>query len=172
MPVIPLAAATTKYLSPKDKTAMVLMRHTLVIFRERGLSKHFHEGGHGHDFHIRYVGYGWDCLWQRCKRLSIHDNATGGTLDYEQIYSSTAFSGPITFNTITFFDTQAPGSVVLSGNYDITFSYTSSPLGSDYPIAGTGTQTFFDGVLGGPILAQAFQSQARLSFMIRRWETS
>jgi hypothetical protein len=76
-------------------------------------------------------------------------NAIGGTLDYEQIYSSTAFSGPITFNTITFFDTQIPGSVVLSGNYDITFSYTSSPLGSDYPVAGTGTQTFFDGVLGG-----------------------
>ena len=36
-------------------------------------------------------------------------NAAGGTLDYEQIYSSTAFSGPITFNTITFFDTQFPG---------------------------------------------------------------
>ena len=77
-------------------------------------------------------------------------NTIGGTLDYEQIYSSTVFSGPITFNTITFFDTQAPGSVVLSGNYDITFSYTSSPLNSDYPVAGTGTQTFFDGVLGGP----------------------
>ena len=77
-------------------------------------------------------------------------NAIGGTLDYEQIYSSTAFSGPITFNTITFFDTQIPGSVVPSGNYDITFSYTSSPLNSDYPVAGTGTQTFFDGVLGGP----------------------
>jgi hypothetical protein len=77
--------------------------------------------------------------------------AIGGTFDYEQIYSSTAFSGPITFNTITFFDTQIPGAVVASGNYDITFSYTSSPLNSDYPVAGTwGTQTFFDGVLGGP----------------------
>ena len=77
-------------------------------------------------------------------------NGSGGTsLDYEQIYSSTAFSGPISFNTITFFDTQIPGTVVASGNYDITFSYASSPLGSDYPVAGTGTQTFFDGVLGG-----------------------
>jgi hypothetical protein len=76
-------------------------------------------------------------------------NVIGGTLDYEQIYSSTAFSGPITFNTITFFDTQIPGTVVASGNYEITFSYTSSPLNSNYPV-GTGTQTFFDGVLGGP----------------------
>jgi len=70
-------------------------------------------------------------------------------LDYEQVYSSTAFSGPISFNTITFFDTQIPGSVVATGNYDITFSYTSSPLNSNYPVTGTGTQTFFDGVLGG-----------------------
>jgi hypothetical protein len=31
-------ATITKSLSPKHKTAMVLMRHSLVIFRERGLS--------------------------------------------------------------------------------------------------------------------------------------
>ena len=88
--------------------------------------------------------------------LPFTTNIIGGTIDYEQIYSSTAFSGPITFNTITFFDTQIPGSVVLSGNYDMTFSYTSSPLNSDYPIAGTGTQTFFNGVLGGPVTGISF----------------
>ena len=38
-PSPPRAMATiTKSVSPKHKTAMVLMRHTLVIFRERGLS--------------------------------------------------------------------------------------------------------------------------------------
>jgi hypothetical protein len=34
-----------------------------------------------------------------------------GVVDYEQIYSAAAFSGPISFNTITFFDTQFPGSL-------------------------------------------------------------
>src|SRR5215475_13088638 len=84
------------------------------------------------------------------------NGTSGGDWDYQQIYSSMAFSGPISFNTITFFDTLIPGSVVLSGNYDITFSYTSSPLNSDYPVAGTGTQTFFDGVLGGPVTGTSF----------------
>src|SRR5262245_48072850 len=82
--------------------------------------------------------------------LPFQTTVTGGALDYQQIYLSTAFPGPISFNTITFFDTQIPGNVVSTARYDITFSYTSSPLNSDYPIAGTGTETFFDGVLGGP----------------------
>ena len=79
-----------------------------------------------------------------------------GVVDYEQIYSAAAFSGPISFNTITFFDTQIPGSSLTLANYDITFSYTSSPLNSQYPISGTGTQSFFDGILGGPIVGTSF----------------
>ena len=81
---------------------------------------------------------------------------TTGVLDYEQIYSAAAFPGPISFNTITFFDTQIPGSAITDANYDITFAYTSSPLNSNYPISGTGTQTFFDGVLGGTIVGTSF----------------
>jgi hypothetical protein len=34
-------ATTNKSLSPEDKTATALVRHTLATFRERGLSKHF-----------------------------------------------------------------------------------------------------------------------------------
>jgi hypothetical protein len=79
-----------------------------------------------------------------------------GVVDYEQTYSATAFSGPISFNTITFFDTQIPGSAITNANYDITFSYTSSPLYSNYPISGTGTETFFDGTLGGTIAGTSF----------------
>lgn len=88
-----------------------------------------------------------------CYPFECNDSGTslGQSIDYQQIYSSTAFSGITTFSTISFFDTIFPGPVI-SGDYTITFSTTSAALGAGYPIGPlANTATFFSGALGGPI---------------------
>lgn len=76
--------------------------------------------------------------------------STGQSIDYQQIYSSAAFSGPISFNNITFYPWTGGSSPVLSGNYTITFSTTTASLGAGYPVGPlSNIQTFFSGALGG-----------------------
>jgi hypothetical protein len=86
--------------------------------------------------------------------------ATGQSIDYYQIYSSSAFSGPLTFNTISFADTILPGAEILTGNYAISFGVTSSAVGSGYPVSISGVGSFFSGALGGPNLSITGSSYA------------
>lgn len=85
-----------------------------------------------------------------CFPFNCNDSgvSSGQSIDYEQIFSSTAFSTTTTFNQITFnaFVGAGNGSVI-SGNYDITFGTTTQALGSGYPLTLSNTQTFFDGAL-------------------------
>ncbi len=83
-----------------------------------------------------------------CYPFACNDSrsSTGLAIDYQQIYAASAFSGPITFDAITFFAwAGAPAPQLLSGNYDITFSTTTSPLNSKFPITLSNTQTFYSG---------------------------
>jgi PEP-CTERM motif len=82
--------------------------------------------------------------------------SVGGNWDYLQIFSAKAFSGPITFDKITFFDTSFPGPV-LSGDYNVSFSTTSAPLGVlSQPPSLRNTSAFFSGALGGPLIGNSF----------------
>lgn len=88
-----------------------------------------------------------------------------GSFEYEQIYSALAFTGPIAFNQIGFFDLPSPApneglqqptpnAVFTQGAYTILFATTTAPLGSNFPvlpIANVGI--FFTGTLGGPVNA-------------------
>jgi hypothetical protein len=86
-----------------------------------------------------------------CYPFSCNDSGTsvGQSIDYFQMYSSSAFSTTTTFSQISFFaDTDFAPALVLSGNYEIIFGTTTDPLGSTYPIGPlSNVETFFDGSL-------------------------
>lgn len=74
-------------------------------------------------------------------------NDTGG-IDYYQVYSSSAFSGPLNFSTITFQNaTGYPPASMLSGNYTISFGLTSSGIGSNPAGTLTNVASFYTGSL-------------------------
>jgi len=86
-----------------------------------------------------------------CYPFSCNDSgsSSGQSIDYYQIYSSTAFSGPTTFDTISFADAGfgGPGDLI-GGTYDILFSTTTAPLGSSFPIGPlSNTATFLNATL-------------------------
>ncbi|HEY7901130.1 MAG TPA: PEPxxWA-CTERM sorting domain-containing protein [Caulobacteraceae bacterium] len=91
-----------------------------------------------------FTGQG-NCFPFNCNDSGV---TSGQSIDYEQMYSSTAFATTTTFNQITFnaFAGAGNGSVI-SGNYDIIFGTTTQALGSGYPLTLSNTQTFFDGAL-------------------------
>jgi hypothetical protein len=77
-----------------------------------------------------------------------------GTTTYQQVYSSSDFSGSFDIDGIDFFDLLALGGDPAFGNYTFTLSYTSkSPGGLDLTDpannVGSGSQVFFDGTLPG-----------------------
>lgn len=76
--------------------------------------------------------------------------SSGQSIDYMQEYSASAFPGPLSIGSVTFYDTIIPGPI-LSGDYTITIGITSQPLGSTYPLTMASTAAFFSGHLGGPI---------------------
>lgn len=81
-------------------------------------------------------------------------NDGGSSINYYQIYSAAAFSGPITFDTITFFNYAPFGPAeFLSGDYDISFGVTSDPIGSAYPVSMANVASFYVGGLSGPDLS-------------------
>jgi hypothetical protein len=73
--------------------------------------------------------------------------SVGGNWNYYQIYSASAFSGPITFDQITFFNTVHPG-LTLYGNYAISFAVTSDPVGVTHLPALSNEASFFNGAFG------------------------
>jgi hypothetical protein len=94
-----------------------------------------------------------------CYPFNCNDSgtSTGQSIDYQEIYSSSAFSGAETINNITFYD-WTPYSVtptVLSGNYDIIFGTTTQPLGSGYPVSLSNVETFYDGSLN-PLVGTSY----------------
>jgi hypothetical protein len=85
-----------------------------------------------------------------CYPFTCNDSGTssGQSIDYQQIYSSSAFAGPLTFKTITFLNPPLGGMTqVLSGTYDITLGTTSAGLGSNGPLPLSNVATFFDQTL-------------------------
>ncbi len=77
---------------------------------------------------------------------------------YQQVYNSSLFPNPFSFNTVTFFNTKfGPGAGIIdTANYEIRFSETPKAVnGLDTSVfdnnIGVNDQPFFNGVLGGPI---------------------
>ena len=74
---------------------------------------------------------------------------------YQQIYSASAFQGPINIDQITFYQNASPGGVFMTANYEVELSTTSAAVGalSTTPSAnfGTNNTVFFDGVLSGGV---------------------
>jgi len=72
-----------------------------------------------------------------CYPFMCNDSGTsvGQTMDYQQVYSSTSFSGPVAIKSLTFFFASSFGgsSDVLGGSYDVYLSTTSAAVG---PISG------------------------------------
>ncbi len=83
-------------------------------------------------------------------------SATGTyNLLYFQIYDASAFPGAISFDTITFFANGTPP--VYSGNYEISFGVTSSPLYTSYPFpTASDVSVFYDGNLASPSVTSSF----------------
>lgn len=92
-----------------------------------------------------------------CYPFMCNDSGSnsGQSMFYEQVYSSSAFSGTTTINSLTFyFASQFGGSsLFLNGSYLIELSTTSAPVNglSSNMLANIGAdnQTFFSGNLGG-----------------------
>jgi len=86
-----------------------------------------------------------------CYPFNCNDSgsATGQSFDYYAIYRSGAFSGPITFNQINFFDYAPQPGPVLNGNYTIQFGVTSDPVGTASLPSLSNIGSFFSGHLGG-----------------------
>jgi hypothetical protein len=73
-----------------------------------------------------------------------------GSYDYIQLYSASAFSAPITFDKITFFQSVDFLGPTLTGDYTVSFSTTTDPIGITHAPALLNTSSFFSGPLGGP----------------------
>jgi hypothetical protein len=68
-----------------------------------------------------------------CYPFLCNDSGTtiGETINYQQVYSASAFSGPLTINSLSFsfYPGYGGSSTVLTGTYDIYLSTTSAALG-------------------------------------------
>ena len=64
-----------------------------------------------------------------CYPFMCNDSGTssGVSIDYQQVYTSSAFSGPVMINSITFSSTLFSFSL-LSGNYNIYLGYTNAAV--------------------------------------------
>ena len=95
-----------------------------------------------------------------CYPFSCNDSGTnvGQSIHYMQIFSASAFAGPISFDTISFAAfTQYTLPAVLNGNYAISFHTTTTGLGAAYPIGPlANSASFFNGALGIPTVASTF----------------
>jgi hypothetical protein len=79
--------------------------------------------------------------------------SSGPSLEYQQVYASSAFPGSIVISAVTFYQYPGTPEVVVNGNYDISFSTTSAPVGGlSGTLAnnvGSNSATFYNGSLGG-----------------------
>lgn len=92
-----------------------------------------------------------------CYPFGCNDSglSVGQSIHYQQIYSSTVFSGPIAIESLTFYDTLYPGNV-LSGHYTFHLSTAAVSLfAMSITLAdniGADNALFFSGSLGtGPL---------------------
>ena len=89
-----------------------------------------------------------------CYQFGCNDSGitSGQSIEYQQVYASSAFSGPINITSLTFYDAITPGNVI-SGNYAIYLSTTSAAVGGlSTTLAsniGPDIALFFSGALGG-----------------------
>jgi len=79
-----------------------------------------------------------------CYPFSCNDK---GAIDYYEIYSSTAFSGVTSFDTITFQQWPSYPGFMLSGNYQISFATTTAALNTDPSGSLSNVASFFNGSL-------------------------
>jgi hypothetical protein len=93
-----------------------------------------------------------------CYPFNCNDSGTsvGPSIDYQQVYNSANFSGPITIKSLTFFSFPGFPFEVLGGDYNITLSTTSAAVNglSTFQPSNVGPDvaTFFNGhISGGPI---------------------
>jgi hypothetical protein len=75
-----------------------------------------------------------------------------GVATYQEVYSSSAFPGPILIGGIDFPNTQLPGGSPAGGTFTFSLSYTSRPIGAldlTNPLNNitSGSQPFFSGTL-------------------------
>lgn len=91
-----------------------------------------------------------------CYPFLCNDSGTdsGQSIDWQEVYSASAFAGPITIESITFyFDDEFGGpSQVLSGNYTVYLSYAANGVGAlDSNLANNvlGPQVLFAAFTGG-----------------------
>jgi len=84
-------------------------------------------------------------------------NACFSTVEYQQVYASTAFSGPMSISSINFFDSWIPGSTFDGQTFAISFyesnSVTPGSISADLAAniaASNNYAAFFTGILSGP----------------------
>jgi hypothetical protein len=72
--------------------------------------------------------------WANCFPALCNDSGTnsGVTMDYQQVYSASAFSGPVTIDTITYFFQESLGGDpdILAGDYQFYLSYAANGVGA------------------------------------------
>jgi hypothetical protein len=81
---------------------------------------------------------------------------TNAVSTYQQVYSASLFSGPMTITAIDFFNTAFPAGSVNPATYTISLSTTSAAVNGLAPGAassniGANNTVFFSGTLGGAI---------------------
>jgi len=88
-----------------------------------------------------------------------------GISRYQEVYSSSAFAGPISILAVTLFNTTSTfpseTNAVTSGTYTFSFSTTSKPVGGLDTAnlnnnVGANSQVFFSGAQGGPLVGTEF----------------
>src|ERR1700722_7946143 len=83
-----------------------------------------------------------------------------GLTEFQQVYPSTSFPGPVTINQITFFNMQDfQGAPVTAATYQFSLSSTSQAVGGLDASnltnnVGPDNQIFFSGQISGPLAAQ------------------
>ena len=79
----------------------------------------------------------------------------GPSTVYQQVYSSTNFSGPLLIKTLTFYNTVSPGGTIVSSDYTFSLSTTTAAvngLSSNWASnLGADKQVFWQGTLGGTV---------------------
>jgi hypothetical protein len=83
-------------------------------------------------------------------------SSVGQSIDYFQIYDASAFSGPLNFDTITFFSTAFSPTQVVTGNYSITFGTTTAGLNSGGFPSQSNVSAFFSGSLAAANVVGSF----------------
>lgn len=97
-----------------------------------------------------------------CYPFNCNDSGTsvGPSIHYQQVYSSAAFSGPISISSIGFQSLPGFPFEVLTGDYNISFSTTAAAVGSLDPTfannVGGDSATFFNATITGGLIGATY----------------